>query len=333
MKKIIVLLISIMLLAGCGKNIEDKLIKEFSDDVNSSKSYTLSGNLEILNDEDTFNYAVEVGYKKKDMYKVKLTNTTNQHEQIILKNKDGVFVITPSLNKSFKFQSEWPNNSSQAYILGSILSDLENTKEKEFKEEGEFISIQSNVSYPNNPDLNYQKLYFDKDYNLKKNEVYDNDNRVRIKFIVANIDYKANLDDSYFAVEGNIDANCCSEEKSSGSVLDEIIYPLYIPNDTYLTSKETIATDSGNRAILTFSGSKEFVLIEEPTISSNEFETIPVYGDPVMMNGNIAALSGNSLYWSADNIDYYLAGNDLSTEELLSVASSISSTLITIAGK
>ena len=34
--------------------------------------------------------------------------------------------MTPSLNKSFKFQSEWPYNSSQAYILSSLLKDLEN---------------------------------------------------------------------------------------------------------------------------------------------------------------------------------------------------------------
>ena len=112
-----------------------------------------------------------------------------------------------------------------------------------------------------------------------------------------------------------------------------LIYPLYIPSDTYLTTKETIATDVGNRAILTFAGSKEFVLIEEPTIASQEFETIPVYGDPIMMNGQIAALSGNSLYWTLDNVDYYLAGSDLSTSELLSVASSISNTLVTVAGK
>ena len=332
MKKLVLLLSCILVLSGCAKSSEEKLIKKFENDVNSSKSYSLNGSLEILNDEDTFNYSVEVGYKKKDMYKVKLINTTNNHEQLIIKNNDGVYVITPSLNKSFKFQSEWPNNSSQAYILASILSDLSNTENKNFTAEGDYLVVQSDVSYPNNPDLSYQKLFFDKDYNLKKNEVYNLDNKLRIRFVISNIDYKANLDDNYFSVENNVDANCCSKDKESAA-LDEIIYPLYIPSDTYLTAKETISTDQGNRAILTFAGSKEFVLIEEPTIANQEFETIPVYGDPIMMNGNIGALSGNSLYWTANNVDYYLAGSDLSSEELLSVASSISTTLVTVAGK
>jgi len=46
----------------------------------------------------------DLAKKKKDMYKVSLTNKANNHEQIILKNNDGVYVLTPSLNKSFKFQ-------------------------------------------------------------------------------------------------------------------------------------------------------------------------------------------------------------------------------------
>ena len=333
MKKVLLLFSCLLLLGGCAKNTEEKLIKDFTSKVNSSKSYTLNGNLEILNDEDTFNYIVEVGYKKKDNYKVKLTNTSTNHEQIILKNSDAVYVITPSLNKSFKFQSEWPNNSSQAYILASLVSDLEKTENKNYNAEGDYLTIQTDVTYPNNPDLTYQKLYFDRDYNLKKTEVYNSDNKIRIRFTVSAVDYKANLDDSYFALENSIDKNCCDKEEKSSSVLDEIIYPLYIPSNTYLTTKETISTDNGNRAILTFAGSKEFVLIEEPTIASNEFETIPVYGDPIMMNGVVGALSGNSLYWTSDNIDYYLAGSDLSSSELISVASSISSTIVTVAEK
>ena len=332
MKKVFIMLISILLLTSCSKNVEDKLIKKFTSDVNSSKSYLLKGSLEILNDEDNFNYVVEVGFKKKDFYKVRLVNTITNHEQVILKNNDGVYVITPSLNKSFKFQSEWPNNSSQAYILSSILSDLINTDNKNYTEDKDYYILTSDVNYPNNKDLVYQKLYFDKNNNLVKNEVYNSDNKLRIKFVVSSIDLKANLDDNLFNVENNVEHNLDADNKVLNP-LNEIIYPLYIPSDTYLSSKETIAIDNGNRNILTFSGNKEFVLIEEPTMLSQEFETIPVYGDPIMLNGNVGALSGNSIYFTLDNIDYYIAGNDLSTSELLSVASSLSNTLVTVAGK
>lgn len=328
MKKIFTLLITILLLSGCGKSEEDKVLNEFKSDVSSSKSYTLNGSLEIYNDEDTFTYSLNVGYKKKDMYKVTLVNQTNNHEQIILKNNDGVYVITPSLNKSFKFQSEWPNNSSQAYLLESIQNDLSTTENKEFSKTDDYYIFKSLVNYPNNPDLTYQKLYFDHDIELKKVEVYNTNDQIRIKVLINSIDYKANLDDNYFTIESSIDENCCNVTDETSN-FNEILYPLYIPSDTYLSAKETVATDNGNRAILTFSGSKDFVLVEEAAIAGSEFEIVPVYGDPLMMNGTVGALSGNSLYWTFNDVSYYLAGSNLSTEELLNVANSISNTIVT----
>ena len=115
-KRVLILLCGCFLLTGCfGKssNSVDKFIKK----VNKAKNYYLTGNLQIINNEDTYNYDVKVSYKKDDYFKVSLINKTNDHEQIILKNDEGVYVLTPSLNKSFKFHSEWPYNNSQSYLL------------------------------------------------------------------------------------------------------------------------------------------------------------------------------------------------------------------------
>ena len=317
MKKIIAILMCLFFLAGCSTNMEKKVIKEFKDNVNSSKSYSMAGTLEIINADDKFDYDIAVSYKKGDYYKVVLTNQTSGHEQIILKNKDGVYVVTPSLNKSFKFQSSWPENSSQTYILSSVLNDLIGTEDKKYTEENNFYVLTSSVNYPNNNKLSYQKLYFDKEINLKKIEVFDNSDTKCIIFNINSIDYKAALDDDYFDLSKVVDGNT-TEESSETSSFNDILYPLYIPKDTYLTAKETINTDNGNRAILTFGGAKDFVLVEEASNTRNEFEVIPIYGEPLMMNGTIGALSGN-----------YLAGSSLTNEELLSVANSISNTIVT----
>ena len=89
--------------------------------------------MEIVNNEDTYKYNVEVSYKHKDYYKVEKVNTLNNHEQVILRNDDGVYVVTPSLNKSFKFQSDWPYNNSQIYLLGSIIEDLTEDEDRVLK--------------------------------------------------------------------------------------------------------------------------------------------------------------------------------------------------------
>ena len=85
--------------------------------------------------------------------------------------------------------------------------------------------------------------------------------------------------------------------------------------------------------ILTFAGDKEFVLIEEASNVSDKFEIIPVYGDPMLVSDTVAALSANSLSWSSGNVDYYLASQDLSQEEMLTIASSLGNTAAVVESK
>jgi hypothetical protein len=142
------------------------------------------------------------------------------------------------------------------------------------------------------------------------------------------IDYKANLNKEDFSIDKMIEENCCNNEIESETedtgILDDIVYPLYVPANTYLKNKETVNTDNGERVILTFNGEKNFVLIEEVSNVKEEFEIIPIYGEPLMLSNTIGALGTNSLTWSNNNMDYYLTSNDLTTSEILSIADSLS---------
>ena len=94
MKKLLVLFGLIFLVAGCGTKSASDIVSEFKKDVIGSKSYKLAGTMEIMNDEESFVYNLETYYMKDDYYKVVLVNQTNNHEQIILKNEDEVYVKT-----------------------------------------------------------------------------------------------------------------------------------------------------------------------------------------------------------------------------------------------
>lgn len=325
MKKIFVLLLAVVfVLSGCGKK-EEKVIDKFKKTMENTDAYHLKAVMDISNDEDTFNYDVEVYYMKDDFYKVLLKNNVNEHEQVILKNTDGVFVVTPNLNKSFKFQSDWPNSSSQSYLLTAILDDINKEEEKVLEKEDDYYVTKVAVNYPNNVELKYMKVYFDNDGNIKMVKVFNTEDLVRINVEFKDIDYKAKLSESDFALNTVIDENCCGTEEET-TKLEDIIYPLYIPTDTYLKSKETIATDNGDRVILTFAGDKNFVLVEEASKINKEFEIIPVYGEPLMLSNSVGAMSANSLTWSTNNVDYYLTSNDLTNSEMLTVAHSLTVT-------
>ena len=153
MKKIILFLVICLLVTGCGKVNKNDVVNKFKDNFNKSSGYKLSGELMVNNNDEVYNYDVEVFNKKKDYYKVILTNKNNDHTQVILKNKSGVYVLTPSLNKSFKFQSDWPYNNSQIYLLNSLINDIERDKKIVFSNEKDKYIIKTSVEYPNNSKL------------------------------------------------------------------------------------------------------------------------------------------------------------------------------------
>ena len=334
MKKIF-LLILCLFLVGCSKeNTNNNIIKDFQKSVEKSKSYHLAGKMELNSSEDTFNYEIDVIYLKDDYYKVKMVNTTNNHEQIILKNAEGLYVITPSLNKSFKFDSTWPDNSSQGYILSSLIKDIENDKNVKVKDN----IIEVKVDYPNNKELKYQKIYLTEKGELSKVEVYGDSDLPSIKIEFNTVDLNARVSKDEFNLDNYINEDSCEEEencesKTTMSNIKDAIYPLYMPSNTYLNSSEVVNGDNESRVILTFSGEKNFVIVEQGAKVENNHEIIPVYGEPLMLNDTIAALSNNSIYWTSGNIDYYLASNDLSITEMVEIASSLGNSRVTLATK
>lgn len=334
MKKIIILGTIIMLLfvTGCGKKGADDIIKELDKKISSATTYQLEGALQITNNDDTYNYDVVVSFEEPNKYRVSLTNTSNDHEQIILKNDEGVYVVTPSLNKSFKFQSDWPNNNSQVYLLDSLLKDIKNDEERVFEEVSDGYIITTKVTYPNNTNLVKQKITLDKDLNFKTVEVLDSNDIPQMIMQFHSIDLKANFDDNFFDLDSIIEQIDMDENNNSGTeeeteksnVIDDIIYPLYIPTGTSLVDKEKVAKTDGERIILTFDGEKPFLLVEETVSIEDEFSVIPTYGEPFLLADTVGALSSNSITWVSNGIEYYIVSDAMSQIELIEIANSIS---------
>ena len=365
-KLILAVLFLCILMVGCGKNNAETAFKDLTNKINKLNAYSLSGTLDVKNINNTYNYNVSVSFMKNDKFKVSLVNTSNNHEQVILRNDDGVFVLTPSLNKSFKFQSDWPYNNSQIYLLGSIIEDLNSDSEGSKKESNGQYIFTSKVNYPNNNKLICQRVTVNSDLMIEKVEVLNENDEVEMTFTIKNIDYNPTFDEAYFSVNSIINTNNNSntetkEEKESPAnennskdtnvsstsyheeqnikrkltasmngedilptaTLDDIIYPLYLPNGTVLKEQEKVSKTDGERVILTFAGDKGFTLVEETANRENEFTIVPTYGEPGFINGTIGALTDNSLNWISNNVEYYMVSEVMNTVELLDIANSI----------
>ena len=324
MKKIVFVLLMIsILLTGCGKYSQKDIVKDLEKKYEESTGYKLNGNLSVMNNDETYNYKVDVSFKKDDFYKVVLTNVTNNHTQVILKNGEGVFVITPSLNKSFKFQSDWPYKNSQIYLLNALINDIKNDDKKEFEIKDNKYEFKTKVNYPNNSSLVNQKIIMNKSYKLDKVVVYNKDGSESMVMEFDKITYSAKFSKDYFDIDKIISKKDTVEEVKETANLEDTIYPLFLPSGTKLVDEERVKKEDGERVIMTYDGDKSFVLVEETVDVFNEFTVIPSGGEPFQLMDTLGVMTSNSLSWTSSGVEYYLASDVMSNDDMIEVAQSI----------
>ena len=184
--------------------------------------------------------------------------------------------------------------------------------------------VTAKLANTNNKNLVSQKIYFDKNLNVTKVEVFDESGNMQIKMVYNSLDTKATFNDKYFLVSENMKSTEeNAESKTTMSSLEEAIYPMYLPSGTYLSNEESIKKDDSNRKILTFQGESPFILVEESVSTSDDIEIVPVSGEPTILMDTVGALSSSSVNFISNGIEYYIASESLTSQEILQVAQSI----------
>ena len=159
-KKIIVVVLVLALLGvGVWKVFFSKpSISDTLSNVNKNlTSYQLEANMELNNGEEQRKFTVNVSYAKKeekDLFRVSLYDTTINQEQIMLRNDEGVYVLTPTLNQVYQFKSGWPLNSAKPYIYQSLLEVFDG--EYTTKKVNDGIVVTSEPNYKNAPQYTKQ---------------------------------------------------------------------------------------------------------------------------------------------------------------------------------
>lgn len=296
-------------------------------------------------------------------------------------------VVTPSLNKSFKFQSDWPYNNSQVYLLNSIIDDLKTDEDREFKVKKDGYLFTSTVNYPNNKTLVKQHVLVDKKGKITKVEVVDKSDNVQIVMKFSKQELNKKFSKDYFALSSllkmnskketpKVDSNTEEKNQTNSSTttdsnqqnntnnsstensnnngttnnntnnnsnnnsnqttteeskkeattakINDVVYPMYLPDNTYLTGQDTVKTKDGSRLILTFGGDKSFVLVEETASTPDTLEVIPVSGNFDFLSDVIGVIGNKSLSWHSNGIDYYMTSDTLEVSELVDIARSVS---------
>jgi outer membrane lipoprotein-sorting protein len=319
------LLVTIML-AGCGEKTQEDIINDLDQRLEEMAGYKVEATMILETGKESQSYDVDVWFQRESYYRVALTNQNKEQSQIILRNDDGVFVLTPALNKSFRFQSDWPTNSSQVYLYESLIRDILMDPERSFTATEDDYVFQTNTNYQNK-NLSTQEITLNKnDLSPKQVKIMNADLEVLVQLDFASFELDPSFNDSDFDMERNMTGAQMEAEPTLAEPTEPmtVLYPMYTPQGTTLDSSQNIESENGERVVLQYKGDQSFTLIQEKS------KVVPAStpmnmseGEPVDLGFTIGVMTDESIMWSYDGVDFMLASSELETEELISIARSV----------
>ena len=330
-KKLVAMLFVVTLifsLTACGTKSKDDVVQSLNDQIEKMSGYKADATLTIKNGNDPQEYKVEIWHKKPSFYRVQLKNAKSEQNQIILRNNQGVFVLTPALNKSYRFQSDWPSNSSQPYLPESLVKDLMQDKEATFKTTNNGYIFETKTNYQNKQLLPTQEITFNKKGLTPQSvKLLDTDKNVVLNVKFKSVKYNANFDNDAFDVKKNMTSAISSPtlptaaDGQSNYLVTQ--YPNYLMEGVSLDDQQDVKTKDGVQVFLSYKGKKSFTLVEQKSVVSETSTMMDVSGEPVDLGFTVGALSNKSISWSYKGTDFTIVSTNLTQDELIKVAKSV----------
>ena len=299
------------------KPFEDRLQQTLG----SLNSYLLEGVMEVAEGEDTKSYDVSVKYLKQDdqdYFRVAMKDSGMNQKQEIIRNAEGVFVVTPTLNQIFKFQGNWPSNSLKPYLLQSM-REIAADESAQIEQTEEGYQISAGVTYPNNRNFTQQEMVFSDDLKIKSVQIFDDDHVLQMKMLFSKVDYEPGLTAEDFHVPQQLE-----KETAAEPITDEDL-PL-MPMETFgavLSNSSVVENDGKVQYVLEYTGEKNFTIVEEVAESEETTQTIIMSGSLVDGLNMVGRYDGNHMTSVINSVRYTIYSDDLSEEEMSAVLQSM----------
>lgn len=340
----LMLVVIAVVLAACGTPSKEDVLKKLSGKWNDSKGYELQATMEIKTGAEPRAYDVEVWHTKPDFYRVNVTQGGSGESQMIVRNEDGVFVVAPSLGKTYKFQSDWPEQNSQGYLIGALAEDISADENATMTEKGNTYIFETATRNNHKKILPTQEIHIDKKTLLPKHvSILDENKEEQIKITFKKISLGTERKASDYAVdtaeqqpEKDSKAESDDEEESSDEEANEedgkeeeaqanltTYYPTIQLDGVALIEEEVVKTSAGARTFMTFGDAQKYTIVQEKAEVSEGVMQVSMEGDPVDLGFTVAALTDTSLRWESDGISFFIASETLSRDEMIAVALSM----------
>lgn len=312
----------VLLLVACGDVSQEKVMKKLDKAWTAADGYEIEATMEMKLGAQSKTYNIEVWHVEPEYYRVKVSDEKDT-SQLILRNDEGVFVVSPSTNKSYKFQSDWPHKNSQAYLLEGLLAQIkEDDKAKMTEEDKSFVFI---VNLEDDKSgLPVARIEIDKK-TLKPKAVHllDENEKEQVAITFNKTKYSSKRAKEDFALEKYAENEESEGQSDTPKESKTTYYPTIDWGTAKLIDEQTIKQNGVERTVLSYSGEKSFTIVQQPIQSSDELLPVFAPGDPIQVGASIGSMTENSLTWQQGGKEFFLASSDLDISEMLEVAGSL----------
>ncbi|MCI3922736.1 DUF4367 domain-containing protein [Paenibacillus sp. TRM 82003] len=338
-----------MLLAACGGPKDAaSVVGDIEKLAGKLESYHAEGTMVLNTGQEPQEYGVVVSFQKPEYYRIALTNEANDITQIVLRNDEGVFVLTPHLKKSFRFKSDWPNNQGQAYLFETLAQSIVHDGERQFTAEENAYVFDVMANYQN-ASLVRQKIWLSKeDYKPQRVVITDADANEMVTVTFTNFEFDKKFDSNWFemnrnmtgasiqsvpviaeAAEGDATAEANGEATNGEAANQEfgIIYPGYVPEGVEEGAPSEFKLGERDAIMIRYVGDYDYTLVEskaqEERMASSSIGTVIELDLGETVGVLIGENERQTLLWTHEGVDYQLTTGNLPYDEMVEVAKSV----------
>ncbi|HEX7065930.1 MAG TPA: outer membrane lipoprotein carrier protein LolA, partial [Bacillales bacterium] len=156
--------------------------------------------------------------------------------------------------------------------------------------------------------------------------------KVIVDMNFTQMQFNAEFDDNAFDLKKNMtSATMKLSKKASGDgEKNSSSFQVFYPTERLgakLASAKKAMTDDGKKYVFQYTGENSFTLVEQNAEAwSNTVEPASVSGTPVNLGFAIGHMTNNSISWTYQGTDFFLASKNLKPGQMVDVARSVFAT-------
>lgn len=191
MRRVIMVIISLMMLASCRKSTEEDLSKKFQEKIDNISNYSCIATIIVNSNEKSSTYVVEEMFIKPDKFNIKIIEPKESEGCTITYEGNKVFLEHPMIEQSLSITDIKTLNKNIfiGEFFESIKTAQQYTVEVESIEDEEYLIFKLELLEKNKYRKNQKVWIKKKDFVPYKTNILDGDDNVSLEIYYQDFNY------------------------------------------------------------------------------------------------------------------------------------------------